>query len=180
VAFKQVVYTRSGLSLGNHRIIIKCQGGGQGLSLDALDVTGWLNEAQRTTRVQQTDGSFVHTGTWTTSGTWSASGFSYTSTSTAGAKVEYGFTGSYCALVARTGPMFGKAKITLDPLGANIVTIVDLYSATNVWKKMVYNTGLLANGAHVIRVEYTGTKYWASSGRTINVDCVDMLGPILW
>jgi hypothetical protein len=65
--------------------------------------------------------------------------------------------------------------VTLDPLGVNIVTTVDLYSATITWKKPIYNTGLLADGPHTVVIEWLGSKYWASGGTAIGVDAFDIL-----
>ena len=86
-------------------------------------------------------------------------------------------TGSYCALIAKTAPWYGRAEVTLDGL---TTTQVDFYSPTITWKKMVYNTGLLSNATHTLQVKYLGSKYWASTGYVVDADAFDVLGPILW
>jgi hypothetical protein len=82
------------------------------------------------------------------------------------------FTGRYLAWVAKTCPWYGRAEVTLD---GGTPVIVDLYSGYTVWKKQVYNTGLLTDGPHTLVIKRTGSKYWRSSGAGVSVDAFDIL-----
>jgi cell wall-associated NlpC family hydrolase/N-acetylmuramoyl-L-alanine amidase len=187
--YKQPVYERTGLSDDLHTLAIKCIGetssSGNAISLDALDITGYLGPAPVTTRYQQNDVALAsaYTGTWTTSATtWLASGGNYATVNATGAQVVVDFTGSYLAWVATTAPWYGKAQVTLvggvDGVSADIVTTVDLYTATTGWKRQVYNTGLLTDGLHKLTITWLGTKYWRSTGTTISVDAFDVMGTL--
>jgi hypothetical protein len=181
--YKQAVYTKTGLSPVEHILTIKCAGDknasstGYSIGLDALDV-GYLVQAPAVTRYQQDNVAFTYSGTWTTSATtWLASGGSYTSANVSGAKVVVSFTGPYLAWYAKTAPWYGKATLTIDGDTAHAVT-VDLYSSSQLYKKQVYNTGLLANMSHMIIIEWAGAKRAASSGTTIDVDTFDIVGSL--
>ena len=71
--------------------------------------------------------------------------------------------------------MYAKAKVTLD--GGSPVT-VDLYSATVVWQQKVWSSGLLVNGAHTVKIQWTGTKRSVATGTNINLDAVDVTGTL--
>jgi hypothetical protein len=180
--YKALVYTKTGLSPGMHTMTIKCAGtklpgaSGTSISLDALDIVGYL--APATTRVQENDTGYCSKGgTWTTtSGNWAYSGGGYLSTDASGAKITITFTGTYLSWVAKTVSYYGKARVTLeDPAGAKVETIVDLYSAGTVYKKAVYNTGLLLDGKYTVVIERLGTKNPASYGTSIGVDAFDLI-----
>jgi hypothetical protein len=178
--YKQPVYLKTGLSPGAHTLTIKCAGehnglsSGNSISLDALDITGYLNQAPQTTRIQETATSYYYIeGAWTnTINNWVYSGGGCMSANASGAKLTVTFTGSYLSWVARTCPWYGRAKVTLDTGGP---VTVDLYSAASTYKKPVYNTGLLADTSHTLVIEWLGTKYWRSAGTSINVDAFDIV-----
>jgi hypothetical protein len=180
--YKQPVWSATGLSPGPHTLTIKCAGtkrlasAGCSIDLDALDITGYLVQAPVVTRYQQDNTAFAYTGTWTPSATtWLASGGSFTSANVTGAKVIVDFTGEYLAWYAKTAPWYGKATVTLD---SGTPFEVDLYSATQLYKKQVYNTGLLAEGGHILIIQWSGLKRPAASGTTIDVDTFDIVGTL--
>ena len=177
--YKKVVYNTT-LSAGEHTVLLKCTG--TPIDLDALDITGYLLQAPTAARVEENgtppSGSFTYGGTWTLSADTSASAAQLTSINTSGGYVEVTFTGTNLTWLAKTNKYSGKAKVTLDPLGVNLVTTVDLYSYTTAYKKVVYKTGVLTNTSHTLRIEWTGTKNPASLGTGIDVDAFDILGSI--
>jgi hypothetical protein len=182
------LWSRTGLSPGEHTLTIKCTGtpspgrAGTSISLDAIDVTGWLMQAPVPSRAEQDGSGFSYNGTWGRASTASASGGSYDYTNDATGWVEVEFTGRYLAWVAKTCPWYGKAEVTLvggvDGVSTDIVTNVDLYSAVTGWQKTVFNTGLLDEGVHHVKIRYLGTKYYRSTGSTVNIDGVNVIGSL--
>lgn len=75
-------------------------------------------------------------------------------------------------MIAKTAPWYGEGVVTLD--GRAPVT-VDLYSGSTVWKKTVYNTGLLSDGPHTLVIRWLGSKNWRSSGTAVGVDAFDVI-----
>jgi hypothetical protein len=180
--YKQSVYEKTGLSPGPHTLTIKCAGShhpsssGYSISLDALDITGYLTQAPAITRYQQDNAAFGRMGTWTTSPlNWMASGGTYASANASGVAVKVVFDGTYLAWVAKTAPWYGIASVTLD---GGTAFDVDLYSSSQAYKKQVYNTGLLAYGHHTVVIEWKGTKRAVASGTTIDVDAFDIVGTL--
>ncbi len=180
--WKQTVYTKTGLSTGEHTLTVKCLGtkstasSGVSVCLDALDITGSLVQAPKTSRIQETDAKCAYVGAWTSSGDtrWLASGNSFKSTDAADGKVTVTFKGTYLSWLSRSTPWYGRAKVTVDGNTAQ-AKIVDLYSASTTWKKAVFNTGLLSDGTHTVVIERLGTKYGTSWGTAVAVDAFDLV-----
>jgi hypothetical protein len=180
-AYRQAVYSKTGLTSGTHTLTIRCDGAkrsvasGYSICLDALDINGYLVQATTTKRIQQDHAKVGYAGVWTKGWSSSALGGSYVSGNVAGAKITITFTGSYVAWIAKTAPWYGKARVTLD--GGTPVT-VDLYSSAQVFGRRVYNTGLIANTPHTLVIQWTGSKRSSSSGTAISVDAFDVLGTL--
>jgi uncharacterized protein YkwD len=198
--YKQSVYKKTDLSSGTHTIVIRCLGqpsgasGGCTVDIDAIKVTGvggvpgMLVQGPLPVRHQQEETSlFAYTGGWVSSGTtWLASGGSYYYANSPGASVNVTFDGTYVSWVAKRGPGYGEAWVSLD--GQEPV-MVDLYSYRDLYKQKVYETGLLADGQHTLSIYWLGQKNAAASNYTIDVDTLDVLGtftkapqagPITW
>jgi hypothetical protein len=77
------------------------------------------------------------------------------------------------SLIAKKAAVSVHAKVTLD--GAT-TSYVDLYSATTLYKRMVWSSGFLRPGEHVVTLEWTGTKRAAATGASVNLDAVDVRG----
>jgi cell wall-associated NlpC family hydrolase/N-acetylmuramoyl-L-alanine amidase len=176
--YRQVVYNAANLAAGDHTLTIEWTGEKNAASsayyvgIDAIDVLGSLIQAPRPTRFQQNDTHLVYTGSWpTTYSTWASGGsFRYAG---AAATSTIHFDGTYLALIAKKSAVYGKAKVTLD---GGTPVIVDLYSASTLYKQMVYRTPLLPTGAHTVTIEWTGTKNAAASGKYVGIDAVDVMG----
>lgn len=123
-------------------------------------------------RYEQTDSRLQFFGSWTNSvGTrYSAGSYRYGG---AGAAAYIAFTGTRIDWVARTGPTSGKAWLTLDG-GAR--ELVDLYSRTIKYRQTVWSRQSLSAGAHWLLIQYSGQKNPASTGFTVNLDALDILG----
>jgi hypothetical protein len=124
---------------------------------------------------EQTDLSLSYSGAWTTTSTASASGGSFAFGNTQGASVTIHFTGTNLAWIAKRSTVYGKAKITVD--GGSPIT-VDLYSPRVQWQQKVWDTGTLASGTHIVKIEWTGMKSAAATGTTINVDSLEVTGTL--
>ncbi len=182
-SYKVAVYEKTGLSYGTHTITIKrvantnpASTTGGSINVDALDIIGWPAQApQMTPRIQETDlalCTWVGSAWTATTGNYSFSGGGCKSANTVGHNVTINFTGNYLAWVARTNSYYGQAWVTVD---GGTPVLVDLYSAVSTFKKTVFNTGLLSDGAHYVIIEWAGTKNSRSTGTSINVDAFDIV-----
>ena len=63
--------------------------------------------------------------------------------------------------------------MTLD---STTVFTVDLYSATTKYKQTVWKSGFLTPGDHTVKIERLGTRNASSSGYTIDLDAIDVIG----
>ena len=129
--------------------------------------------AEPTFRYEETAPSLVRTGAWTPSSTTSASGGSFSYANASGASVTVPFTGTYLAWIATTGPAYGLATVTVDGVWTYTV---DLYSATNVYTKMVWNTGVLPAGSHRVKIAWTGVKNPSAMGTYLSLDALEVAG----
>ena len=91
---------------------------------------------------------------------------------TQAASVTIKFSGERVRLVGETHPYGGYAKVTLDNFSP--VTI-DFYSAATLYKQLVWESGTLASGNHVVTMEWTGTRTPPRQGTTISLDLVAVL-----
>ena len=175
----QKVWSTGTLASTTHKVELSWTGqagtaGGTRVNIDAVDVTGTLAPVTLTT-TEQTDSRLTYAGSWTTSSITSASGGSFSYANSSGSSVTIHFTGSCLVWLAKTASVYGIAKVTVD--GATPV-LVDLYSASTLYKQKVWNTGLLAEGAHTIVIGWTGTKNAKSTKTNIGIDAVQVLGTI--
>ena len=124
------------------------------------------------TRVEQTNSLLAYTGAWTLTGSSaSASGGTFGSANSAGSSVTIAFTGVYLRLMSQVGTAYGLAKVTVDGKDAGTV---NFYSASTVWQKSVWSTGMLPDGPHTVTISWTGTA--SGGGTTIGVDAFDVIG----
>jgi hypothetical protein len=127
------------------------------------------------TRYEQTDSRLAYTGTWSTASSSSYSGGSHRYANSSGASVTVTFSGTSLRWLAKTSPVYGKAKVTVD--GGAPVT-VDLYSASTLYQQKVWETGNLASGTHTVRIEWTGTKNSAATDTNVSVDAFEVAGTL--
>ena len=126
------------------------------------------------TRVDDADLNIVYSGGWTRGANASAFQGSVVSVNGTG-KASICFDGTYLAIIAKTAPYYGKARVTVD--GGPAVT-VDYYSPTDRFQQKVYNTGNLSPGEHRLVIEWTGTKNAVSWASLVGVDAVDVVGTL--
>jgi hypothetical protein len=176
---KQMVWSTGTVASGKHTVELSWLGkagvaGGTRINIDAVDVLGTLTPVALTT-VEQTDPRFAYTGLWTTLTTTAASGGSTAYVNKVGSSVTIRFTGSSLIWLAKTASVYGIAKVTVD--GGSPV-LVDLYSAATLYKQNVWSTGLLAEGEHTVKIEWTGTKNARSTKTNIGIDAIQVLNTV--
>ena len=168
-----------------YSLSIKCLGeknelsGAAVIDIDALSITGIMAPADKPQRFQEDNAFIDYSAGWIATGTnwaYSAAGFKYSNSP--GAKVSVRFEGTYLAWVTKTSPQYGMARVVLDGDVEHPI-IVDLYSSYSKYKQKVYETGLLAPGAHTLTIEWTGQKRAGAAGSYIGVDTFDVLGVLV-
>ena len=132
-------------------------------------------DGSQAVRHEQTEPRFTYTGTWKSPSTASASRGSFVYADSSGASLTMRFTGTHLAWIAKTSPAYGIASVTVDD---GVPVTVDLFSLSTLWQQTVWETGVLAAGAHTVKIEWTGTKGTAATGTNINVDAIDVTGVV--
>ncbi|GAA3405656.1 heparinase II/III family protein [Paenibacillus hodogayensis] len=111
-----------------------------------------------------------YSGTWaTTKGDDRHIGSSAVTATADGAYVDIPFYGDRAQLLGVRFNTHGKAAIYID---GEYRTTVDNYLASWKAQQIIFDTGLLPEGAHVIRYERTGEKNPASSNYLIHFDAL--------
>ena len=111
--------------------------------------------------------AFSYTGTWqisTGDGKYDSDDHYTTS---ANDSATFTFTGTRAQIYGAKASHHGIAAFSVDGGGT---TNVDLYAATRVDDVVVYDTGTLSAGTHVVHIRDTGTKNASSSDIVITVD----------
>jgi predicted secreted protein len=118
---------------------------------------------------ENTSSNIEYIGSWYTSTNSSASGGSYKIGNKSGSVANLVFNGTSIKLVATKTITQGIVKIRVD---GGTATEVNLYSATPVYKSVVYTKTGLSSGRHTITVEYTGKAGAGSrkSSTLVNID----------
>ncbi len=125
------------------------------------------------TRIEDDSLRLSWSGAWTTSWQPGASGESERISGNAGSWVQASFTGTGCALVTRTGPSLGRARVYVDGAPAEEL---DLYGSSAAEQQSVWATDTLTAGAHTVRIVVLGSKNASSSAVAIPVDAFDLVG----
>lgn len=147
----------------------------QELTWIATDENGDQGTEDRTVTVrrqEQTAFSFGG-GTWSTQSNSGFSGGSARWAKAAGRTASITATAASYALVTRTGPDRGRAKVCLD--GGSCVT-VDLYSPTVRLRRLAAVITKPATGSHTLSVTVLGTKNPKSTGTRVDVDALVTAG----
>ncbi len=126
-----------------------------------------------TTTHQETERRFTYAGSWKASDNNSATGSSFTFANSSGASLTIRFVGTELSWIAKKSPVYGQAEVTVD---GTSVGNVDLYSADVVWQQVVWQTGTLSVGPHVVTIAWTGQKAPAATDDNINVDAIEVHG----
>ncbi|WP_150308048.1 right-handed parallel beta-helix repeat-containing protein [Planctomonas psychrotolerans] len=172
--YRSIVFDSGDLTPGDHTLRIERKGvkntasTGTNIFLDSIVV----NDAPVLSGVYENGSApLVMSGPWFTVTSGSDSGGSHARISSAGA-ADLRFSGTSVRWTARTTSYAGIADVYID--GA-LAKSVDLYSATAGYRVVVFDSGPLERGEHSIRVQYTGNKNPASTGRNIFLDGIVVL-----
>ena len=99
------------------------------------------------------DAALTYSPQWFVQSDQNMFGGYYHHTTAAGASVEATITGSRIWWYGPKASSYGTARVYLD--GA-LVAEVDQYSPTYLSKQLVFDSGVLADGPHGLRIEATG------------------------
>ena len=186
--YQQRVWESGTLPAGTHTVTVEWTGDpgadprGAYINVDAFEIVGDLLFASPPARAEQNDKRFFYTGTWKTAADPAASAGDFRFADSPGASVTFAFDGPHFAWIAKTGPQYGKAKVTMygrlggiepDPV------VVDLYSPTEAWKQVVLEAPFDSSGPTSVTIEWTGAKSANATGSAINIDSVDIIGRLV-
>lgn len=144
-----------------------------------LDVYAYKGSGSYTATVKAgaTAGTYENTAkeigylpAWGTSSNTNVSGGSFAFTNTAGAKAQFVFNGTGVTVTGLKYATQGIVKVTVD----GVSSLVNLNSATTLYKQQYYTKTGLTAGRHVLTIEWTG-KAPAGVKKTataVNVDTI--------
>ena len=116
-------------------------------SIDGQDNVAFDSSSRGSTLAQQ--GTFSRSGAWRSRADGRFSGGYAIVSSRAGDSATVWFTGSSFALVTRTGPSAGRARIFV---GGNQVAPIDTRSATTAFRVLSFQRQWASSGTHTVRV----------------------------
>lgn len=121
---------------------------------------------------EETDSAIVYDGDWTAiNNLKNAGGNSVIRGSKSGSSIRFSFNGSALAIVGYTSPTYGKISITVDELDEEII---DLYSASQDWQKVIYDR-YLSDGLHTVTVKILAEKNDAASRKGLYYAALDSI-----
>ena len=125
------------------------------------------------TRYEQTEPLIVYSGNWETDDSKSHSGGSGSYSDDSQATITITFKGTRLDWIAALGPLMGKALVSIDG-GAPV--LVDLFNPTELFQQLVWSTGTLEYGVHVIKITFPTD---GGEVKPINLDALDVWGTLL-
>ncbi len=175
VAYQQKVWDTGPLASGEHVVKIWYDDGnaaGAFISIDAFDIEGAIDKAYASTLFEQTDARLIYSGTWASNSASGASNGSYKSTSSAAASLVVVFSGVQLDWMATTGPGMGLVDVSVD---GGPATTVDLSGAATLYQQLVWSTGVLANGTHLVEFSLNES---SPAGALLPVDAFAIQGTL--
>jgi len=118
------------------------------------------------TATTQESANSVTYGTWKGGSSASASGGAYRSSTAAGARLQFAFSGTSVDWITTTGPAWGRARVLIDGVDKGTV---DLYATSARWQTAKTYGGLAAR-SHTIVIQVLGTKNAAATSTNVGVD----------
>lgn len=169
-AYKQVVWSATGLTSGTHTVRVRVLGTRPSASSSTyVYVDAFTNGASV---VQETSSAVRHG--FSRSGTSSAYGGSYDRelvdpSGDTGGKPEYRMTfrGTGIDVYAVRGVACGRVRVLVDNVSKGDF---DLYSSSTLYNSKVFGLTGLAAGTHTVRLLVIGTKNASSSGYLVQLD----------
>ena len=147
----------------------------------------WLETGWRTTvtapspkpaagypnRYEQDHELILYSGNWEMDENKAHSGGSNSFSNDPNATITITFKGTRLDWIAALGPLMGKALISID--GGEPV-LVDLFSDIELFQQLVWSTGDLEYGVHVITITFPTD---GGEVKPINMDALDVWGVLL-
>ncbi len=124
-------------------------------------------------RVEESDPSVRSSGTWYTNGSTVHSGGSAIFASGRYSRVALNFNGTGVSWIGNSDEWSGIASVYLDGLQAGTV---DTYASPARYQAVLFTAEGLADGAHTLVVEVTGTHGAQSTESWVWVDAFDVIG----
>jgi flagellar hook-associated protein 2 len=143
----------------------------------AVNISNYLDQAlekggsAKKNRWEDSASGVVYSGAWSTVADVSASGGTVKQSSTIDDYLEFTFTGSYISWLATKNADMGIASVYIDD---NLISSVDLYSATKESTEKVFSKSGLSNGVHTMKIVVSSEKNESSTGYGINLDAFDI------
>ncbi|MDR3687692.1 MAG: chitobiase/beta-hexosaminidase C-terminal domain-containing protein, partial [Coriobacteriia bacterium] len=173
-------YSLDGSSWTTGSVVTTTTSGSHTLNYRSIDNLG-NTEATKTaaftvysvSRFENTDPRIYYQGAWSINSSTLRSGGDWAFTNLSGTATYMTFHGMSASLISSKGPAYGIARVTLDSAET---TMVDFYSSTSKHQQVVWDSGMLQNGDHTIKVEWTGTQNVLSSRPDFGIDAFDIAG----
>jgi Tol biopolymer transport system component len=124
-------------------------------------------------RYEQDHELILYSGNWETGQNKAHSGGSNLYSNDPKATITITFKGTRLDWIAAMGPLMGKALVSID--GGEPV-LVDLFSQTELFQQLVWSTGDLEYGVHVIKITFPTN---GGEIKPINIDALDVWGVLL-
>jgi len=174
-----VIWQSAALADGPHTISIRLAGNknaassGNVVVVDRFEVTGTA-PAGGGSRIDDTAASPGYTGTWISAINPTYYNTTYSYSRWVGAAFSATFNGTRVAWIGPKTTNYGIAEVWIDGV---VVATVDQYKpnpAAQGWREVVWESGLLAPGAHTLQIRPTGTMNPASTAANIVIDAIDV------
>jgi hypothetical protein len=174
------IWQSATLADGPHTISIRLTGAknaastGNVVVVDRFEVTG-AAPAGGGNRIDDTAALPGSTGTWITAANPTYYNQTYRYSRWVGAALTATFNGTRVAWIGPKTPNYGMAEVWIDDV---MVATVDQYKpnlAAQGWREVVWESGLLAPGAHTVQIRPTGTMNPASTAANIVIDALDVM-----
>ncbi|MDT8716139.1 hypothetical protein IAI10_05685 [Clostridium sp. 19966] len=176
--FKKVVYEKTGLSSGTHTVKIQVSSNKNASAKNcyqAIDSLEILNDSSSTAlsvgSYEETNSNLTYVGTWSSESNSGYSGGSAKISNSNGSYVSFSFTGTGFRWYGLAGPNIGNAIVTID---GNSTTI-DNYSASNTFKKVVYEKTGLSSGTHTVKIQVSSNKNASAKNCYQAIDSLEVL-----
>ncbi len=129
------------------------------------------------TRNEQENALLKYSGSWTYSWTWAASNSSFRYAKGAGVAVTVTFDGTYLAWLAKKGPGYGKAAVSLD--GGDTGRCGPVLAPTTSTSRRSTPLVCWRTSRHTLTIYWTGQKNKAAYDSRVNVDRFDVIGELV-
>jgi hypothetical protein len=116
--------------------------------------------------------SIRYTGSWRRATGVRAHRNDWHSTGSTGSRATFSFRGRQARVFGVTSPGTGRLQVKVD---GKLWTTVDTYSPLRRTEEVWFDTGVLGRGRHTVELRCTGTKNLLSSGRSIQLDKVQVV-----